>query len=113
MAQVSALAERWQGGPGLYLDLLLGVNPDGYDVWSDREAFAVGASAGRLARIRSSRSLHRGLPAAAPRKTSATGYRYLRDVLKHHFQYAGVRAHRPPDGPAPFLLGAAGIQGAT
>ena len=31
-----------------------------------------------------------GFPPLHPENLRATGYRYLRDVLKHHFQYAGV-----------------------
>ena len=33
-------------GTGLYLDLPLGVHPDGYDVWRERDLFALGLSAG-------------------------------------------------------------------
>jgi 4-alpha-glucanotransferase len=90
-AQVSALAERaGKRGPGLYLDLPLGVNPDGYDVWSDREAFAVGASAGAPPDSFFTLGQDWGFPPLHPENLRATGYRYLRDVLKHHFQYAGV-----------------------
>jgi 4-alpha-glucanotransferase len=90
-AQVSALAERaGKRGPGLYLDLPLGVNPDGYDVWSDRESFAVGASAGAPPDSFFTLGQEWGFPPLHPENLRATGYRYLRDVLKHHFQYAGV-----------------------
>jgi 4-alpha-glucanotransferase len=45
--QLEGLARRTQDrGARLYLDLPLGVNPDSYDVWREREAFALGVSAG-------------------------------------------------------------------
>ncbi len=60
-AQVKELADRAsQRGPGLYLDLPLGVNPDGYDVWRDREAFALNVIGQGAARLRSSRSARTG-----------------------------------------------------
>ena len=89
--QVSSLAERaGKRGPGLYLDLPLGVNPDGYDVWRDRESFAVGASAGAPPDSFFTLGQDWGFPPLHPENLRATGYRYLRDVLKHHFQYSGV-----------------------
>ena len=89
--QVSALAERaGKRGPGLYLDLPLGVNPDGYDVWRDRDAFAVGVSAGAPPDSFFTLGQDWGFPPLHPENLRAQGYRYLRDVLKHHFQYAGV-----------------------
>ncbi len=89
--QVKTLSDRaTQRGPGLYLDLPLVVNPDGYDVWRDREAFAVGASAGAPPDSFFTLGQDWGFPPLHPENMRATGYRYLRDVLKHHFQYAGV-----------------------
>jgi hypothetical protein len=45
--QVRDLGERSsRGGPGLYLDMPLGVHPDGFDVWRHRSAFAHGVSVG-------------------------------------------------------------------
>ncbi len=68
--QVKELSDRaTQRGPGLYLDLPLGVNPDGYDVWRDREAFALAVSAGRRP-TRSSRSARTGASRRCTPKTS-------------------------------------------
>ncbi len=90
-AQVKELSDRaTQRGPGLYLDLPLGVNPDGYDVWRDREAFALSVSAGAPPDSFFTLGQDWGFPPLHPENQRATGYRYLRDVLKHHFQYAGV-----------------------
>ena len=109
-AQVSALAERaGKRGPGLYLDLPLGVNPDGYDVWRERDSFAVGASAGRRP-IRFSRSVRNGASRRCTLRICASGYRYLRDVLKNHFQYAGVLRIDHLMGLHRSYLGAAGLR---
>ena len=90
-AQLAALAERaGKHGPGLYLDLPLGVNPDGYDVWRDRDSFAVGVSAGAPPDSFFTLGQDWGFPPLHPENLRAQGYRYLRDVLAHHFQYAGV-----------------------
>ncbi len=90
-AQVKELSDRaTKRGPGLYLDLALGVNPDGYDVWRARESFAVGASAGAPPDSFFTLGQDWGFPPLHPENLRATGYRHLRDVLKHHFQYAGV-----------------------
>ena len=89
--QLSALSERaGKNGPGLYLDLPLGVNPDGYDVWRDRDAFAEGVSAGAPPDSFFTLGQDWGFPPLHPEHLRAQGYSYLRDVLKHHFQYAGV-----------------------
>ena len=45
MGRLSAKAR--EAGPGLYLDLPLGVHADSYDVWRERESFALAMSAGR------------------------------------------------------------------
>ena len=69
-AQVKALSERaGKRGPGLYLDLPLGVNPDGYDVWRDREAFALSACRPGRRPTRSSRSARTGASRRCTRRT--------------------------------------------
>jgi len=89
--QLAALSARaGKRGPGLYLDLPLGVNPDGYDVWRHREAFAVGVSAGAPPDSFFTLGQDWGFPPLHPENLRAQGYSYLRAVLKHHFQYAGV-----------------------
>jgi 4-alpha-glucanotransferase len=89
--QVAALAERaGRRGPGLYIDLPLGVNPDGYDVWRDRESFALAVSAGAPPDSFFTLGQDWGFPPLHPENLRATGYRYLRDVLHHHFRHAGV-----------------------
>jgi 4-alpha-glucanotransferase len=90
-AQVRRLADRARGkGPGLYLDLPLGVNPDSYDVWRDRASFALGVSAGAPPDVFFTKGQEWGFPPLHPDNIRADGYRYLRDCLHHHLRYAGM-----------------------
>ncbi len=89
--QVRRLAERANGkGPGLYLDLPLGVNPDSYDVWRDRSSFALGVSAGAPPDVFFTKGQEWGFPPLHPENIRTDGYRYLRDCLYHQLRYAGM-----------------------
>jgi 4-alpha-glucanotransferase len=89
--QVHRLAECARGkGPGLYLDLPLGVNPDSYDVWRDRQSFALGVSAGAPPDVFFTKGQEWGFPPLHPDNIRTEGYRYLRDCLHHHLRYAGM-----------------------
>lgn len=90
-AQVRRLAEgasSW--GQGLYLDLPLGVNPDSYDVWRDRQSFALGVSAGAPPDVFFTKGQEWGFPPLHPEQIRTDGYRYLRDCLRHQLHYAGM-----------------------
>ena len=107
-AQVKELSERAaKRGPGLYLDLPLGVNPDGYDVWRDRESFAVGVVGRGAARLVLHARPGLGLPAAAPGEPAGDRLSLLAGRPEASFPVRRRPAHRPPDGAAPLLLGAA------
>jgi 4-alpha-glucanotransferase len=89
--QLRALNARvGASGPGLYLDLPLGVNPDSYDVWRERSSFALGISAGAPPDVFFTKGQDWGFPPLHPEHSRETGYRYLRDYLRHHMQYAGL-----------------------
>ena len=89
--QLHELSDRASArGPGLYFDLPLGVNPDSYDVWRDREAFALGISAGAPPDSFFTKGQDWGFPPLHPENNRLTGYKYLRDTLRHHLQYAGM-----------------------
>jgi 4-alpha-glucanotransferase len=89
--QLRALAETaGKTGPGLYLDLPLGVNGDSYDVWRERRVFALGASGGAPPDAFFSKGQEWGFPPMHPEHLRAQGYRYLRDCLRHHMQLAGM-----------------------
>lgn len=78
------------GGPGLYLDLPLGVNADSYDVWRERASFALGISGGAPPDTFFTKGQDWGFPPLHPENIRADGYRYLRDCLSHHMQFAGM-----------------------
>lgn len=79
-----------QAGPGLYLDLPLGVNGHGYDVWRERSAFAVDASGGCPPDLVFTKGQDWGFPPMHPEGIRAQGYRYVIAYLRHQLKYAGV-----------------------
>jgi 4-alpha-glucanotransferase len=74
----------------LYLDLPLGVHPDGYDVWRERDLFALGASAGAPPDALFVRGQDWGFPPMAPAALRASGHRYFVECIRHHLQHAGI-----------------------
>jgi 4-alpha-glucanotransferase len=89
--QLRRLSERARAdGPGLYLDLPLGVNPDSYDLWRERRSFAAGISAGAPPDVFFTKGQDWGFPPLHPDNLRVDGYRYLRDYLRHHMQHAGL-----------------------
>jgi 4-alpha-glucanotransferase len=89
--QLAAFAEHaGKTGPGLYLDVPLGVNSDGYDVWRMRESFAVDMSAGAPPDPFFPGGQCWGFPPLHPRRLAETGYAYFRDVIRHHCRHAGI-----------------------
>jgi 4-alpha-glucanotransferase len=77
-------------GLKLYLDLPLGAHPDGYDVWREREAFALGTSAGAPPDVVFTRGQNWGFPPLHPERIREQGYRYMTSCLRHHLKYAGI-----------------------
>jgi 4-alpha-glucanotransferase len=89
--QLQALAEQARrAGPGLYLDLPLGVNGSGYDVWREREAFAVEASGGCPPDTVFLAGQDWGFPPLHPEGTRARGYRYVLAYVRRQLKYAGI-----------------------
>lgn len=88
MQQLAASGE--QAGVKLYLDLPLGVNPDGYDVWSERDSFALGANAGAPPDMFFSKGQDWGFAPLHPRGIRGTGYRHLRALLRFQMRHAGL-----------------------
>jgi len=87
--QMSALAER-DGVKPLYLDLPIGVHPDGYDVWRAPHLFLRGVSAGAPPDALYAGGQVWGFPPMHPTAARADGYAYLRSVLRKMFSVAGV-----------------------
>jgi 4-alpha-glucanotransferase len=77
-------------GPGLYLDLPLGVNSDSYDVWRERDAFAIDMSAGAPPDPFFPGGQCWGFPPLHPERIRTSGYRYFREVIRHHMRHAGI-----------------------
>jgi 4-alpha-glucanotransferase len=72
----------------LYLDMPLGVNPDGYDSWRFRGIFAAGVSAGAPPDPLFTGGQDWGFAPLVPQALRATGYRYLIEVFRHHLRHA-------------------------
>jgi 4-alpha-glucanotransferase len=89
--QLRALSTKaHSAGVRLYLDLPLGVHPNGYDVWRERVLFARGASAGAPPDPFFTKGQNWGFPPLHPESGRRQGYRYLIECLRHHLRYAGV-----------------------
>jgi 4-alpha-glucanotransferase len=89
--QLQKLAAKARAnGPGLYLDLPLGVNPDSYDVWREHDSFAEGISAGAPPDPFFAGGQNWGFPPLHPERIREHGYNYIREYLAHHLRLAGV-----------------------
>jgi 4-alpha-glucanotransferase len=85
---LSALARR--SGPGLYMDLPVGVHADSYDVWRDRDAFALGASGGAPPDPVFTGGQDWGFPPLHPERIRQQGYGYLAECLRRYLHFAGI-----------------------
>jgi 4-alpha-glucanotransferase len=82
-----AAAHGARAGVGLYLDLPVGVHPDGFDTWANPGLFAdaqVGAPPDALA----ADGQAWGFPPLHPQRLRDTGYRYFIDVLRVSLRHA-------------------------
>ena len=89
--QLQAIAAKARAaGPGFYLDLPLGVNPDSYDVWRERGLFAADMAAGAPPDPFFAGGQNWGFPPLHPDRIREDGYRYVSAYLRHHLRLAGV-----------------------
>jgi 4-alpha-glucanotransferase len=89
--QVRAMAaEARKRGPGLYLDLPLGVHGSSFDVWRERDLFALEASAGAPPDTFFTKGQDWGFPPLQPDRLRDRGYDHLIDTLRHHLEHAGI-----------------------
>jgi 4-alpha-glucanotransferase len=89
--QISSFAKGCNSnGEGLYLDLPLGVNSDGYDVWRERPLFVLDVSAGSPPDGFFTKGQSWGFPPMHPEKIREDGYTYLRKALHYHLAHACV-----------------------
>ena len=87
--QLEAVADAARGRDcGLYLDLPVGVHPDGYDCWRFPELFVEGASVGAPPDVVTTSGQNWGFRPPSPDGLRRDGYRYYREFLQHHMQVA-------------------------
>lgn len=77
-------------GAGLYLDVPLGVHPDGFDVWHEPRWFAEGTSVGAPPDDFFLHGQDWGFPPLLPERIREDGYRYPAACLRHALRHAGV-----------------------
>ncbi|HEX4961310.1 MAG TPA: 4-alpha-glucanotransferase [Thermoanaerobaculia bacterium] len=89
--QMRALAgEARKRGPGLYLDIPLGVHGSAFDVWLERDLFAQEASAGAPPDSLFTQGQNWGFPPLQPDRLRERGYGHVIDCLRHHLEHAGM-----------------------
>jgi 4-alpha-glucanotransferase len=88
--QLSEAAGRASATAGLMLDLPIGVNGAGYDVWRERDSFAPEVAAGAPPDAFWSQGQDWGAPPPHPHGTRLAGYRYHDEVFRTLFRYAAV-----------------------
>jgi 4-alpha-glucanotransferase len=86
----SLAAEARRRGPGLYLDLPVGVHGSSYDVWCHRDIFAREASAGAPPDAFFTKGQNWGFPPLQPDRLRERGYDYLIQSLRHHLEHSGI-----------------------
>jgi 4-alpha-glucanotransferase len=77
-------------GAAVYLDLPIGVNGGGYDVWRYRDAFVTDASTGAPPDALFAGGQDWGFPPPHPMRTREDGHAYFAACLRNHFRYARV-----------------------
>jgi 4-alpha-glucanotransferase len=88
MRDLAAQARR--RGPGLYLDLPLGVHGSAFDVWRHPHLFAEGAAAGAPPDSFFTKGQNWGFPPLRPDRQREHGYDHLIACLRHHLEAAGM-----------------------
>ena len=86
----SCSREARDRGVRLYLDLPIGVNPDGFDTWRYPDAFVRGVSVGAPPDTVFTSGQDWGFPPPHPDGLRASGYRYLVAVLQHQMRVASI-----------------------
>ena len=87
--QLQALSKKAAvRGQFLYLDFPLGVNPDGYDIWRNREFFVDGVAGGAPPDPVFTKGQNWGFPPMNPEAMRLNRYQYVIAFLRNHFRYA-------------------------
>jgi 4-alpha-glucanotransferase len=77
-------------GVHLFLDLPLGVHPEGFDVARYPDSFVRGMTVGAPPDVVFRAGQEWGFPPLHPERTRARNHDYFRAVLRHHMQFASV-----------------------
>jgi 4-alpha-glucanotransferase len=86
LGKVKSVAEA--NGCGLYLDLPVGVDPGGFDVWRNKDLFVLKATTGAPPDPFFSKGQDWGLPPLHPERLRESGYHLLRQVLSANMKFA-------------------------
>ncbi|HMJ89798.1 MAG TPA: 4-alpha-glucanotransferase, partial [Candidatus Acidoferrum sp.] len=86
----AVLASCREHGVKFYLDLPLGVNPDGYDIWANPSLFVSGASVGAPPDAFFTKGQDWGFQPLHPRHNRDEGYRYVIDYLRFQMRHTGL-----------------------
>jgi len=92
-AQLAAVQRRAHelGMPvGLYVDLALGADRGGAEVWADQESYALEATCGAPPDEFNPKGQDWGLPPYSPRALRASGYRPFRELLRANMPLGGA-----------------------
>src|SRR3954467_3514331 len=92
-AQLGAVQRRARGlgmPIGLYVDLALGADRGGAEVWADQEAYALDATCGAPPDEFNPRGQDWGLPPYSPRGLRATAYEPFRQLLRANMPEGGA-----------------------
>jgi len=89
--QMNSLASKMKNNNiKLYLDLPVGVHPESYDVWREKDSFVTGAVAGAPPDTVFTRGQNWEFPPLHPENIRKHGYSYFINTLRHHLQYADI-----------------------
>ena len=88
LGEVGARARA--GGGGIYLDLPLGVHPDGYDAWRENSVFLDGVNAGAPPDALGPDGQDWGFRPLHPDALRAQHYRYFIECIRTQMRHAGV-----------------------
>lgn len=89
--QIASMAERFRKkGPGLYLDLPLGIHPEAFDIWRWPGLFLRDLSGGAPPDAVFTHGQSWGFPPLHPERIRQDGYRYVIEYLGHTMRRAGI-----------------------
>lgn len=88
IGRIASLAK--EKGGGLYLDLPLGVHPDGYDAWRERDSFLGGCSAGAPPDDLFAGGQDWGFRPLHPERIRERGYDYVIACIRHQLSSAAA-----------------------